>query len=155
MFKNDEPHNIRFRALLVFPVPPWLLCFIFVVERAIKKKFQFCQPALYDELHRERKDAQYFAFIMGFLMTAASTAICYKALRDSTEENDILGKPHLSTSGQLCLASKGVMWASELNRLDRSTKYITHHLLSLEFHQHPTKRHSYHECIQSQAPCFR
>jgi hypothetical protein len=88
VFKNGEPHNIRFRALLVFPVPPWLLCFIFVVERAINKKmFQFCQPALYDKLHRERKDAQYFAFIMGFLMTAASTAICYRVINKPVSQS--------------------------------------------------------------------
>ena len=105
----------------------------FVVELLIKKSFQHLHPTLYDTLYRERKDIQYFAFTMGILITIFSAPTCYKALQDSTSTNDVLGDPNLSPAGQVCMASRGVLWASELNRLDHSSKYITHHLASLGY----------------------
>jgi hypothetical protein len=105
----------------------------FVIERIIKKTFRYFFPVLFEQLLRERKDAQTFAFFMGILITAVSTPVCYKALKDSNDSNDVLGKPNLSTAGQICVASRSVLWASELNRLDHSNGYIVHHLSSLGY----------------------
>ena len=70
---------------------------------------------------------------MGFLLVLISTPICYKAFRESTDANDILGTPNLSTAGKHCISAKGVLWVSELNRLDYNIRYIKHHLGSIGF----------------------
>ena len=119
--------------LFSFPAMVLYLTTYFVVERLIKKTFQHLHPEIYDKLYRDRKDLQYFAFMMGILITLFSVPACYKALRNSSDANDVLGNPHSSVAGQVCMASRGVLWASEFNRLDHSSKYISHHLASLGY----------------------
>ncbi|KAH6665389.1 hypothetical protein B0J14DRAFT_231321 [Halenospora varia] len=122
---------VDFGGHLTFPsIFLWLVGY-WIVERTIKNIFQYFVPAQFDTLYRERKDAQYFTFIMGVVITAVSTPICYKAFSDSNDFNDTLGSPNLSREGQICIATRSVLWASELNRLDHSMGYIKHHLGSL------------------------
>lgn len=124
---------LEFGGQLSLPTILLYLAAYFVVERAVKEVFQHFSPELYDQLRREKKDAQIFAFIMGMLITAVSTPICLKALKDSNDSNDVLGNPNLSKAGQICIASRSILWASELNRLDHSNVYIAHHLSSMGY----------------------
>ena len=119
--------------LLSFPAMLLYLTAYFVVELFIKKIFQHFHPNFYDTLYRERKDIQYFAFTMGILITIFSAPTCYKALQESSNTNDVLGNPNSSAAGHICMASRGVLWASELNRLDHSSKFIMHHLSSIGY----------------------
>ena len=105
----------------------------FVAELLIKKFFRNLHPEFYSKLYRDRKDLQYFAFVMGIFITLFSAPTCYAAFQDSSHTNDLLGNPNLSTAGKVCMASRGVLWTSEFNRLDHSSKYINHHLTSLGY----------------------
>ena len=104
----------------------------YVVEALLKRCVRYYCPQFFEQLVKERKDPQYFAFAMGVLITTVSTPACYQAFREANEENDQLGNPMLSTPSQkFCIASRAVLWASELNRLNFSRMYIAHHLFSI------------------------
>lgn len=118
---------------LNFPSMLFYLALYFIIERALKLHFIHFYPQFYAQLYKERKDIQYFAFLMGILITIFSTPICYKALRESNPSNDTFGNPNLSKAGEICIASRGVLWASELNRLDHSNLYIAHHISSMGY----------------------
>ena len=105
----------------------------FGVERIFKILFRQYIPGIYSSFYRDRKDAQYFAFIMGILITVVTTPFCYNALQESSDTNDGLGNPNLPTSGQICVASRSVLWLSELNRLDHSNAFLAHHISSLSY----------------------
>jgi hypothetical protein len=99
----------------------------FVVELFITKIFRHLYPEFYSKLYRERKDLQYFAFVIGILITLFSEPTCYVTFQYSSHTNELLGNPDRSTAGTVCMASRGVLWTSEFNRLDHSSKYIKHH----------------------------
>ncbi|KAH8655118.1 hypothetical protein BGZ60DRAFT_418393 [Tricladium varicosporioides] len=124
---------LEFGGYLTIPsIFLWLMGY-WIIERIVKNIFQHFFATKFDSLYRERKDTQYFTFIMGMIITAVSTPICYTAFSDSNDSNDNLGIPNLSRAGQICIATRSVLWASELNRLDHSTGYIKHHLGSLGY----------------------
>ena len=116
---------------LSFPAMLIYLTVYYIIEKSIKKVHHKLNPSFYEQLFRDHKDLQYFVFIMGILIVLFSTPFCYTAFRDSNATNDRLGSPFQSTAGKICLASKGVLWTSELIRLDYSAGYIAHHLSSL------------------------
>jgi len=116
---------------LSFPATLIYLTMYYLVEKSIKMVYRQLNPMFYERIFLERKDLQYFVFIMGILITLVSTPVCYTAFRESSATNDTLGGPFQSTAGKICLASKGVLWTSELIRLDHSLGYIIHHLSSL------------------------
>ncbi|CAG8975984.1 hypothetical protein HYALB_00011539 [Hymenoscyphus albidus] len=118
---------------LSFPSMLLYLASYFIIERVIKHTFIRFFPQTYSGLHKDRKDIRYFAFVMGILITIFSTPICYKALQESKPRNDKLGSPNYSKAGEICIASRGVLWISELNRLDYSWVYITHHISSISY----------------------
>src|SRR3954471_882269 len=105
---------LSFSSLLL-----WLSAY-WVVERIIKTIYLNFAPEIYTRLHHQRKDLPYFVFTMGILITLTSTPFCLRAFNSSSNSNDYLGNNHLPPSGQICLLSRGVLWASELHRLDYS-----------------------------------
>jgi hypothetical protein len=101
----------------------------FIIELGIKKIFKFLNPKRYTQLYNDRKDIQYFAFIMGILITAITTPFCATAFISSNPAE----LTHISMAGQVCIASRSVLWVSELNRLDHSVAYLAHHFASLGY----------------------
>jgi hypothetical protein len=113
---------------LFFQTLPLYLAAYWNIEQGIKTIFQHLNPKFYATLYRSRKDSQYFVFLMGMLITITTTPLCYHAFIQTTPSNDVLGNPHPPSSSQLCLIPRGVLWASELNCLEHSNRYIVHHL---------------------------
>lgn len=104
----------------------------FLVELIIKKTYKSINPQFYAQLHKDSKDTQYFAFCMGIVITIFTTPFCVAAFRTSSSDSPIENFD-ISTAGQVCIVSRSVLWVSELNRLDHSWAYISHHLSSLGF----------------------
>jgi hypothetical protein len=122
----DTGNYPSFPSILVY------LTLYFSVELAIKKIFCFLYPGIYYQLCRDRKDAQYFAFIMGIVITLSTTPFCITALGTSSGSSPT-DFWKMSTAGQVCIASRSVLWVSELSRLDHSLAYLAHHFASIGF----------------------
>lgn len=122
-----------FDGHLAFPSVLIYLASYFLFELAIKNIYKQSWPQAYEKLRKSGTDARYFAFLMGIFISAASTPFCYTALKNSTITNDSFGSPSLPNAGQICIASRSVLWISELNRLDYSTGYLLHHFCSLGY----------------------
>ncbi|KAF4846067.1 hypothetical protein CGCSCA4_v006526 [Colletotrichum siamense] len=91
-------------------------------------------PSFYATLEKDRssKLAPYFVFPLGILFTLVSIPICLHAYGNTPQESDIFGVQRpFTTSGKVCLASRGILWVSELPLLAYSPEYVTHHVLSL------------------------
>ncbi|KAI8294809.1 hypothetical protein K4K56_001073 [Colletotrichum sp. SAR 10_98] len=91
-------------------------------------------PSFYATLEKDRssKLAPYFVFPLGILFTLVSTPICLYAYGNTPRESDIFGVQRpFTTRGKVCLASRGILWVSELPLLAFSPEYVTHHVLSL------------------------
>ncbi|KAI8237442.1 hypothetical protein K4K54_012853 [Colletotrichum sp. SAR 10_86] len=91
-------------------------------------------PSFYATLEKNpsSKLAPYFVFPLGILFTLVSTPICLYAYGNTPRESDIFGVQRpFTTAGKVCLASRGILWVSELPLLAFSLEYVTHHVLSL------------------------
>ncbi|KAK1857057.1 hypothetical protein CCHR01_00400 [Colletotrichum chrysophilum] len=91
-------------------------------------------PSFYATLEKDRssKLAPYFVFPLGILFTLVSAPICLYAYGNTPRESDIFGVQRpFTTKGKVCLASRGILWVSELPLLAFSPEYVTHHVLSL------------------------
>ena len=125
------PQAISDTDYLSLPMCLTYFALYFILELITKRIFDNFNPGFFAKLHQNRKARPYFAFVMGMLVTLVSTPLCLQAWRDSSDANDVPGSAQMSTAGQLCLASRSVLWVSELNRLDFSNDYVVHHLASL------------------------
>ncbi|KAI9733628.1 MAG: hypothetical protein M1834_003230 [Cirrosporium novae-zelandiae] len=106
----------------------------YILERIGRKVLHHVSPNLYKHLQAEQTLVRYLTFAIGVFVTLIATPICLQALQESSSDNDVLGQPQKSSpAGQVCLASRGVLWISELNRLDYSNGYVVHHLSSLGY----------------------
>lgn len=132
---NIQPENIMSTLNILAGNPPSLILFLltftgyYLMERQVKWFLHHQYPTFYDVLDRQGKIAPYVAFVMGFVMTLASTPVCLSALDDSYLASDQRGG--YTTAGNVCIVSKAVLWTAELNRLDFSNGYVVHHLSSL------------------------
>ncbi|KAE9569709.1 hypothetical protein CGCF415_v005403 [Colletotrichum fructicola] len=93
-----------------------------------------CSPSFYAALEKDRssKLAPYFVFPLGILLTLVSTPICLHAYSNTPQDTDTFGVQRpFTTTGKICLASRGILWVSELPLLAYSPEYVTHHVLSL------------------------
>ncbi|KAF4920288.1 hypothetical protein CGCVW01_v007065 [Colletotrichum viniferum] len=91
-------------------------------------------PSFYATLQKDpsSKLAPYFVFPLGILFSLVSTPICLYAYGNTPRESDIFGVQRpFTTAGKVCLASRGILWVSELPLLAYSPEYVTHHVLSL------------------------
>ncbi|RDW69678.1 hypothetical protein BP6252_08698 [Coleophoma cylindrospora] len=110
----------------------YLTCY-FIIERLARSGYRRFFPVFYAQMYQDRKDIAYFAFLLGIVLNMFATPMCLAAFWHTTAANDVLGRPNLSSEGQICIASKAVLWVSELNRLDHSTGYVLHHLSSITY----------------------
>lgn len=109
----------------------------YVTERSLRFLLRWRYPTLYEKLLSTRKDLPYFGIMMGFLITLFSAPVCgyaaYTAMypwqAGSGPSESISGVT--SSSGAICVVSRGILWVSELNRLGEHTFYLYHHLGSL------------------------
>ncbi|KAF0318457.1 Carboxylesterase type B [Colletotrichum asianum] len=91
-------------------------------------------PSCYANLEKDPSSrlAPYFVFPLGILFTLVSTPICSYAYSNTAQDTDIFGVQRpFTTAGKVCLASRGILWVSELPLLAYSPEYVTHHVLSL------------------------
>ncbi|KAF3807029.1 hypothetical protein GCG54_00007284 [Colletotrichum gloeosporioides] len=91
-------------------------------------------PSFYATLEKDQssKLAPYFVFPLGILLTLVSTPACLYAYGNTPQETDIFGVQRpFTTTGEVCLASRGILWVSELPLLAYSPEYVIHHVLSL------------------------
>ena len=74
----------------------------------------------------------YFVFPVGFILTLLSVPFCARAFVSTSNSTDsFCGAQSLSRSEEVCLASRAVLWTSELPLLSFSSEYIAHHILAL------------------------
>lgn len=113
------------------------LTLYYVVEGVLKITCRRFLPDLYKKLKSDYLVLPFFGFAMGWLITLISSPICLYAF--VTENSETSLKPSLS--GQICVASRSILWVSELNRLDYISVFVKHHLGSLA---HLTSHMYYH-----------
>ncbi|KAF8073505.1 hypothetical protein FPV67DRAFT_1666276 [Lyophyllum atratum] len=86
-------------------------------------------------LRASRKEPVYFGMLLGACISLFSFPFCANSLWKHTRlspfaAREPYGQP-LSLSAEICITSRGVLWVSELNRLDLYPGYMYHHLGSL------------------------
>ncbi|KAF8059306.1 hypothetical protein FPV67DRAFT_1519702 [Lyophyllum atratum] len=86
-------------------------------------------------LRASRKETVYFGMLLGAFISLSSFPFCANSLWKHTRlspfaAHEPYGQP-LSLSAEICITSRGVLWVSELNRLDLYPGYMYHHLGSL------------------------
>lgn len=105
-----------------------------LLNRLLRVLVKRWNPAFYADLELDpsRKLAPYLVFPLGILLTLISTPICLSSYTTTLVDADESGTPRpFTTAGKICLASRGVLWASELAPLSYSTEYVAHHVLAL------------------------
>ncbi|KAK2750845.1 hypothetical protein CKAH01_17915 [Colletotrichum kahawae] len=105
-----------------------------VANRLLHCVVKHWNPSFYATLEKDpsSKLAPYFVFPLGILLTLVSTPACLNAYSNTPQESDIFGVQRpFTTTGKVCLASRGILWVSELPLLAYSPEYVTHHVLSL------------------------
>ncbi|KIW66307.1 hypothetical protein PV04_05645 [Phialophora macrospora] len=118
--------------LLSLPATVGAFVLYYGCHRLLQLLGRWISPHFYTQLQKDQKDVRYFTFILGIAITFISTPACTVAFLQASDQNDVRGKPLLSSAAaQVCVASRTVLWTSELNRLDYSTGYVYHHVLSL------------------------
>ncbi|KAH8816684.1 hypothetical protein F5884DRAFT_776987 [Xylogone sp. PMI_703] len=129
----DESNDLRSLRLSTSIFPLFLTIFMvyYLIERNVIRYLSQNYPTIYDRLKKREQLAGYVAFIMGMLVTLLSTPACTVAWLGSMNTNDKPGSPFYSTAGNICIASKSLLWTAELNRLNFATVYVLHHVFSL------------------------
>ncbi|KAK1722779.1 uncharacterized protein BDZ83DRAFT_721133 [Colletotrichum acutatum] len=120
-------------------VPGWVLFVTGLVayqlaNRCANQIVRRANPDFYKTLETDEphKLAAYFVFPLGFLLTLLTTPICITAYNDTSSATEIFGLDRpFTTYGKVCLASRAILWASELPLLSYSADYVAHHALSL------------------------
>lgn len=105
-----------------------------LVNRCAHQIVKRANPDFYKTLEtdKHRKLAPYFVFPLGFLLTLISTPICIAAYNDTSPATEIFGLDRpFTTNGKVCLASRAILWTSELPLLSYSAEFVAHHVLSL------------------------
>ncbi|KAF6825167.1 hypothetical protein CPLU01_10455 [Colletotrichum plurivorum] len=105
-----------------------------LLNRLLRVLVKRWNAAFYADLKLDpsRKLAPYLVFPLGILLTLVSTPICLSAYTTTPIDADESGTPRpFTTTGKICLASRGVLWASELAPLSYSPEYFAHHVLAL------------------------
>ncbi|KAG5652585.1 hypothetical protein H0H81_004460 [Sphagnurus paluster] len=122
---NSEPLKL-FAAFTVY----------YLVERVLRHLLSrsLLTPDFLSKLRASRKEPAYFGIFFGALISVFSFPFCANAFWQYTPLPFLpaarLGDP-LSLSAEICITSRGVLWVSELNRLDLYAGYVYHHLGSI------------------------
>ncbi|KAF5373599.1 hypothetical protein D9758_000909 [Tetrapyrgos nigripes] len=80
-------------------------------------------------LRSSYKEPVYYGILLGAIISLFSTPFCLSALWASNPFSPL--PPTFSTSAEICITSRTVLFISELNRLDMYPAYIYHHLGSI------------------------
>ncbi|KAK7061075.1 hypothetical protein VNI00_000810 [Paramarasmius palmivorus] len=93
----------------------------YLVERCIKVVLIRNSRPFFEYLYSSHKLSVFTGITMGALITATTTPACFRAAFTQSP-------PGSDFDATVCLAGRGVLWASELNRLDLYELYVVHHL---------------------------
>lgn len=131
MYHSPAPGSQSFQSVIF-----WFTVY-YIIERGLRRLSRIKNPDFYQSLLSTRKDLPYFGIAMGFLITLFSAPACgYAACtavypwHTKPESNEVISGM-VSTSGTICVVSRGILWVSELNRLGEHNFYLYHHLGSL------------------------
>ncbi|THV07762.1 hypothetical protein K435DRAFT_959258 [Dendrothele bispora CBS 962.96] len=84
-------------------------------------------PPFKAALRSSHKEPVYYGILLGAFIAFFSTPFCAAALWRSNPFSLSPG-PTFSTSAEICITSRAVLFISELNRLDLYASYVYHHL---------------------------
>ncbi|KAJ7062742.1 Prolipo protein diacylglyceryl transferase-domain-containing protein [Mycena amicta] len=105
----------------------------YFAERVLRRVISSHAPSFFLSLQKTRKDLVFFGISMGLLISLLSTPYCASAVW--TIYHNSSGSPtdswFLDSDAQTCIASRAVLWVSELNRLDLYPLYVVHHAGSI------------------------
>ncbi|KAK7467544.1 hypothetical protein VKT23_004598 [Stygiomarasmius scandens] len=103
----------------------------YLVERILKYVVgtHLHTPSFKSSLRSSYKEPVYYGILLGAFISFFSTPFCASALWQ-TNPFSFLSSPSiaLSTSAEICITSRTVLFISELNRLDLYAPYVYHHL---------------------------
>ncbi|KAG6919633.1 hypothetical protein DXG01_003497 [Tephrocybe rancida] len=93
----------------------------------------FHHPEFRHRLRASRKDTVYFGILLGAFISLFSFPFCSSALwQHVTLPYTRAGSdPGMGLAANICITTRGVLWVSELNRLDMYPSYVYHHLGSI------------------------
>jgi prolipoprotein diacylglyceryltransferase len=103
----------------------------YFVEQLIRVSVRRWSKDLHGSLVDSRKDAVFFGICMGALISLLSTPFCMRATWSALEGSSNDDATVLDFNAQVCIAARGVLWVSELNRLDLYRLYVVHHAGSI------------------------
>ncbi|GLB38164.1 hypothetical protein LshimejAT787_0500290 [Lyophyllum shimeji] len=123
----DTMHEQSFKLIAAFT-------FYYLVERLLAYVVsKHLHPLEFQRtLRASHKRPVYFGILLGAFISLFSFPFCANAFWQYTPVSQ--DKPHaepLSLSAEICITSRGVLWVSELNRLDLYPGYLYHHLGSI------------------------
>ncbi|ESK94891.1 hypothetical protein Moror_14058 [Moniliophthora roreri MCA 2997] len=95
-----------------------LLVIYYLFERCIKALFIRQAKPFFDYLYFSHKLPVFTGIAMGALITVITTPACFRAAFTQGDDFD----------AKVCFVGRGVLWVSELNRLDLYELYVVHHL---------------------------
>ncbi|KAJ6788363.1 hypothetical protein PWT90_02899 [Aphanocladium album] len=88
----------------------------------------------YDSLRKQlgtRKTLGLLVFIIGVLVTLASSPFCGRAFVSSSSSLDGYATSPMTLDAKICLGTRAVLWTAELPLLGDTHFYLVHHILSL------------------------
>ena len=97
------------------------------IQKLFQTILRLVDPGFHHALslgQRPKLDA-YFVFYGGIIITSFSVPYCIDAYNSTPPDGS------LTTSAQVCLGSRAVLWMSEIPPLSFSSMYLLHHVLSL------------------------
>ena len=112
----------------------WFTIYYFI-ECLLRVLLQRWNTHFYTFLKKSRKDAVFFGIGMGMLISIVSTPYCASALYEEVSIATTIPKEavdwNLTSNARVCATARGILWVSELNRLDMYPLYVIHHAGSL------------------------
>ncbi|KAL0569317.1 hypothetical protein V5O48_012650 [Marasmius crinis-equi] len=91
----------------------------YLVERCIKFFLRRSSNEFFDHLYQSHKLPVFTGIAMGALITATITPACTRSAFNTASTYP---------DTEVCLTGRGILWTSELNRLDLYELYVVHHL---------------------------
>ncbi|KAF9880358.1 hypothetical protein CkaCkLH20_02312 [Colletotrichum karsti] len=123
---------------LTLPVPIYIMVGLAAYQclnHLLRMLVRHLNPSFYAslELDKPKKLRPCLVFPLGTLLTLLiSTPACLSAYTSTPPETDTFRTQRsYTTSGSICLASRGILWISEMPPLSYSSEYLTHHILAL------------------------
>lgn len=107
----------------------------YFIERCFQLVLAAYDPPFHKKLQASQKHLVFFGIWMGLLISAFSTPFCIQGSRNAwTQWQGANGQRDgwsLDPPAKVCVVARGVLWVSELNRLDMYGIYVIHHAGSI------------------------